>query len=464
MANYYDKNRKLETPGGSALSRDASGDELPKRGKLPPQDPTVQDPGQPYVPPAADTAPDGGPPVQTLGGMDQTGLPPRAGLQKDGLIVENDTVPGGGGAVSPPAASSPQQNPMTDLSTVKKVSDALANGSLMNSPLMQQIAANQAKLISLKMQPTYIDRSGKTVNGMKDMDGRWKSGLRAMLENLAQPGQTRDWGSLLAKVSGSISAGVTGAIVPEWDENVDRLREINKLEGETKDLMGMASWQSQMATADTNRENSQKRVAVSQGQLQERQARNSYLKVRDDQKSAVEPIFKRGYYYEGDNPEEDAKLAKMNIVLPDFDNSRKPIVDNGQRKAWNPQTRTYEPIQGSEVDPDEVPMTFSIDGQNITASRKQFMGYAGAKERQQSQQKFQSTENEKNRAAAAERQSSQQTFQTGRQDARTVDEASKVLAAIRLNAPKGTSEEAIIEAQQRYKDGLRPEIKDKLPK
>lgn len=460
MANYYDKNRKLETPGGSALLRDQSGDDRDKRAKLPPQDPTVQDPGQPYEPA---TAPDGGPPVQTLGGMDQTGLPPRAGLQKDGLIVENDTVPDGGGAVSPPSAPQPNQNPMTDLSTVNKVSDALANGSLMNSPLMQTIAANQAKLISLKMQPTYV-KNGKTVNGMQDKNGRWKSGLRAMLENLSQPGDTRDWGGLLAKVSGSISAGVTGAIVPQWDENVDRLREINKLENETKDLMGMAQWQSQMATADVNRENSQRRVAVSESQLDERKARNAYLKVRDDQKSAVEPIFKRGYYYEGDNPDEDAKLAKLNIVLPDFDNSRKPVVDNGQRKAWNPQTRTYEPIQGSEVDPDEVPMTFSIDGQNITASRKQFMGYAGAKERQQSQQAFTAKENDKNRAATAERQSSQQTFQTGRQDARTVDEASKVLAAIRLNAPKGTSEEAIIEAQQRYKDGLRPEIKDKLPK
>jgi hypothetical protein len=137
------------------------------------------------------------------------------------------------------------------------------------------------------------------------------------------------------------------------------------------------------------------RLQNSNAQLTERKARNSILNMKTEQQTALAPIMKRGYYYEGDNPDEDAKLKSLNIVLPDFDSSRKPINDNGVRKSWNPQTRSYEQQQGTDVDPDEQPMTFEVDGKPITASTKWFINYAGAKERQQSQQTFQTQQQQR---------------------------------------------------------------------
>lgn len=51
----------------------------------------------------------------------------------------------------------------------------------------------------------------------------------------------------------------------------------------------------------------------------------------------------------------------------------------------------------------------------------------------------------------------------GRQDAKSADEAAKVLAAIRLNAPQGTTEEQIVQKQQSYLQTLRKEIRSKIP-
>lgn len=52
---------------------------------------------------------------------------------------------------------------------------------------------------------------------------------------------------------------------------------------------------------------------------------------------------------------------------------------------------------------------------------------------------------------------------TTRADAHSADEAAKVLAAIRLNAPKGSTEEQIVQRQQQYLQTLRPEIRSKIP-
>lgn len=56
-----------------------------------------------------------------------------------------------------------------------------------------------------------------------------------------------------------------------------------------------------------------------------------------------------------------------------------------------------------------------------------------------------------------------QVAAAGRQDAKSADEAAKVLAAIRLNAPQGTTEEQIQQKQQAYLGTLRPEIRSKIP-
>jgi hypothetical protein len=128
-----------------------------------------------------------------------------------------------------PAAAQPNPASSVDVTqpnATKTVSDMLANGSLVNSPYYQQILANQQKLIALRAQPTYVNKRGETVNGMKDQDGRIRSGLKAVIENLAQPRQIRNWGDFGGMLAGGAGAGVAGAIVPEWNEQADRQREI----------------------------------------------------------------------------------------------------------------------------------------------------------------------------------------------------------------------------------------------
>jgi hypothetical protein len=297
-----------------------------------------------------------------------------------------------------PAAAQPNPASSVDVTqpnATKTVSDMLANGSLVNSPYYQQILENQQKLIALRAQPTYVNKRGETVNGMKDQDGRIRSGLKAVIENLAQPRQIRNWGDLGGMLAGGAGAGVAGAIAPEWNEQADRQREIQRLENETEHMIHDVQQMGAITGREVNQNLALGRLQNSNAQLTERKARNSILNMKTEQQTALAPIMKRGYYYEGDNPDEDAKLKSLNIVLPDFDSSRKPINDNGVRKSWNPQTRSYEQQQGTDVDPDEQPMTFEVDGKPITASTKWFINYAGAKERQQSQQTFQTQQQQR---------------------------------------------------------------------
>jgi len=269
----------------------------------------------------------------------------------------------------------------------RQISDLLASGAL-NSPYFERIRQNQAKLIQLETMPVV------------DANGRGKSGLKALVEKLAESFDprypVRGMGDVYARLTGAVVSGAGGAIVPEWDERADIEREKRRIQKENETLLeyGKADWQyqQQQATLGLNVEKqktSQQRADAYVKQVDDRIARNKILNLKDEQKSALEPIFKRGYYYEGDNPDEDAKLAGLKIILPDFDNTRKPMVENGVRKAWNPETREYEQVQGTEVDPDDVPLTFQVDGEKITASAKYFLNYKAQKEARQDNQNFQ---------------------------------------------------------------------------
>ncbi len=309
-----------------------------------------------------------------------------------------------GGMVGAPPQSDPSQPQVgqfsNDPTNVDKAGAMMSGNTLLGSPIYQQILQNQQKLIALKAQPTYVNKRGETVAGMKDEDGRWQSGLKGLVAGLAEnfSSPVRDMNDFYARLSGGISRGVGGAIVPEWNEHAERQREIQRLEAETGDMGKMAEFNSKMMSQDATRQNQSRRTDIAQGQLDERQNRNSFLKIKDEQKMLLEPIFKRGYFYEDDtDPATLQKLQSLGITLADFDNRHKPRQVNGQWEQYNPATRSYEPTQGLPVDPDEVPMTFNIDGQQITGSVKQFVGYAAAKERQQSQQTFQAGENTKTR-------------------------------------------------------------------
>jgi hypothetical protein len=338
--------------------------------------------------PVQNAAPDVPPPGRTA---------PAAGDEP----VGDNTGYGGNTQQPPPDVSGP--------SVTDQVSTLLSNGTLMDSPYYQQILQNQQKLIALRAQPTYVNKHGQTVQGMKDEDGRLQSGLKAAVERLAHMGPVTNWTQLAAGVSGAAGAGVAGAIVPEWNEYADRDREIRRLEKENADMLKDSQGLSTIQGREVNQQMAAGRLKVQQGQLQERVARDKIQSMSEQQKQALAPIMSRGYYYEGDNPDEDQKLAGLGVILPDFDKTRKPMNDNGVHKVWNAQTRSYEQAAGTDVDPDDQPIDFQVDGKPVTASTKWFINYAGAKERQQTQQSFQKEQQQRgfdqqNRVVAANRQ------------------------------------------------------------
>lgn len=325
---------------------------------------------------------------------------PGTAAEPDAGFVPVDTR---GGQPTSPTTMQPAKLSVPVFSNAPSPTDEL--GSLINTPLsrlpsFQRAMDARQKRIALEAMPTYTDSKGKVQQGMQDHDGRLQSGLKGLVQGMAENfsgGGVRDWNDFAGRLTGTIGRGIGGAIVPEWNEWQERSQEIARLRAEEQDAMKGVEWESKMATAQVNRDDKVADNDRQQKGLDDRIARHKMQNMKDEQKMLLEPIFKRGYYYEGDNPQEDEALAKSGLILPDFDNSRKPITDNGVRKAWNPEKRTYEQMQGSEVDPDDVPMTFVVDGEKITASSKYFLNYKAGVERQKSQQTFQAGENEKNR-------------------------------------------------------------------
>jgi hypothetical protein len=143
---------------------------------------------------------------------------------------------------------------VTKRSVTDEVSRMISDGSLMRSPYYQQILENQQKLIALRANPTYVNKRGETVRGLKDQDGRMQSGLKAVVDRLSKPVATPDWASFGGYLAGGATAGVAGAVVPEWNEHADRNREIQRLENENARMITEARAVSQMQTQEVNRQ------------------------------------------------------------------------------------------------------------------------------------------------------------------------------------------------------------------
>lgn len=195
-------------------------------------------------------------------------LPPNESETSSGFVGTEPTT-------SAEPVNQPQQ-PQTPTfsdqpSVIDKTAELIKNGSLINSPYYQQILANQTKLTSLKMQPSYtkmkdgnpvLGKDGKpvVVQGMEDKDGRIQSGLKGLVAGLAnfnQGGPVRDWNDFSARLTGTIVRGVGGTIVPEWNEIADRQNEIKRIEQENEGLVGNLELESKLksqASIITDRE------------------------------------------------------------------------------------------------------------------------------------------------------------------------------------------------------------------
>ena len=353
------------------------------------------------------------PPVQNQPLQDSSGGAPRfVGFDMNGQKME-----------APPPQPEKNISQVPVFSNEKSREQLLAevmSGALSGNPYFDKIRENQAKLIALRGMPTYVNKKGETVRGMRDEDGRLQSGLKALVARLATMGPTPDWGSFGAGLAGAASAGVTGAIMPEWNEWAERERQMQRLEQENEQLLGYGQkdWQYRREQAQlglsaekeaARQEQFNTRESRLNRQLDDRVSRNKILNLRDEQKMFLEPIMKRGYFYEEDtDPATLERMRALGIVLPDFDNRYKPQEQNGVWMGYNPETRKYEQVEGMPQDPDETPMTFMVDGEKITASAKHFLNYKAGLERQEKQQSFTASENEKNRNLRRELQANAQ--------------------------------------------------------
>lgn len=328
-------------------------------------------------------------------------LPPAE--QSNGGFVDPTTEgpqPVAGAAIDP-AKGPPAPVFSNEPSTLDSIGEMIRTGSLNNSPYMQQIAANYQKLIALRAQPTYVNKKGETVQGMEDQDGRWQSGLKALVAGLAEQygnGPVRDWNEFYARLGGSIGGGIGGAIAPEWNEWAERGRQIQRLEGETKQMMGMAEWQQKMQGMDIRNQTAVQKQDLNERKFAHRQEEDEFKRHDSNKKNLFRQIAQAGRYIRGENRELDDQLAAAGITMSDFDKNIKPQNRNGQLFTYDFEAKDWVPSKGLPDDPDEIPITYSVDGKTVTSSMKRFLGYAGAKERQASQHAFTAGENEKNRA------------------------------------------------------------------
>lgn len=270
---------------------------------------------------------------------------------------------------------------------------AALSAVLQNSPILLKIRENEDKIRKLREMP------------VQDENGRMMSFANAGLQGLAEafnPATMGRGGNPMAGFAYAAGKAVGGLINKKWDEKQaigrrmkdlyeenDYLTEQAKVEFDMQKQAAQFGLQTEKAASQA--ELGKGRLDIQRGQLEERKAQNQFGRLNADKQLELNKIFKRGFYYEGDDEDQDIKLKEMGIILPDFDTRLKPITDNGQRKAWNPVKREYEPIQGSDVDPDEEPVTFIVDGEEITASRKHFLNYKAQKERTATSQSWDAT-------------------------------------------------------------------------
>lgn len=254
------------------------------------------------------------------------------------------------------------------------------------SPAMVQFRQNQAKLAALNtIGGQYLDETGK----VRNKNSRFRSGLITMMRSLAdmfdpRRGLSRDWADFGARLIYGGAGGATGWIRANTDETQDIAREKARLEQENDALLGTAEREWKMTREQELIRQGDTRIANTKTDRDRdfdfRKGKFEYDKLQDNQKQVLQILALQKRYRPGENPDLDAKMASAGIIVKAFDHTKKDIVENGVRKSWDGEKYVQTP--GTEEDPDDRPITYSIDGREVTSSVRSFVGYAGAKERQ----------------------------------------------------------------------------------
>jgi hypothetical protein len=266
------------------------------------------------------------------------------------------------------------------------------------APYLAQIEANRKKIDALKTMPV-TNKQGDTNSGWEifatkddpkgekarkdytDQDGRVKSGLKAFVAALASNPQLRNvrsWGDLAAGLAYAGGAGVGGAINSSWNEQQKRSQAIAQLEQQNKEIEEQAATVLKLKTDEANIETKQRTANRLDESLELRKTQSTLRQVASEKKELLAPIMKRGSYYEGDDPELDARLEAANINLPDFDTTRKPYNDtSGVRKVWDMEKREFVPAAGDEPDESLMPIPVEIDGKRLMLKPGSYAHYKG---------------------------------------------------------------------------------------
>ena len=152
-------------------------------------------------------------------------------------------------------------------------------------------------------------------------------------------------------------------------------------------------------------------------ELDIRESTSKYTKLKGEKQQALAPIMKRGFYKKGLNEAEDAVLESLDIVLPDFDSRKREVKEQaGKFYQYDPDTQNWAEAQGVPTDESEVPVEFSVDGQRMMLRPRDVASIKSAELRQQSQQQFTATENEKNRQVRINLQDDKQEYDRLKKD------------------------------------------------
>lgn len=266
----------------------------------------------------------------------------------------------------------------------KELSDAMT--VIQNMPITKQDGTFENPLAAVTKDPALLEAGKKLAR-----NSRGKSALLGLIHNLSKNprlANAKDWGDVAGGVAYGLGGLAGGAIHDTWDEEKKRGEIIGGMQEEIGRNEGQIKTEQQVANQNAQTAIRQQQVVLA-GQRQKKQGemidsritRNEMQNLSAEQKTVLDPIFKRGYFYEDDVDEATkARMKALGIVLADFDNRHKPVEQNGQWLEYNVETRRYEPVQGVPTDPDDVPMTMNVGGKTMTASAKTFLGYLGQKE------------------------------------------------------------------------------------
>lgn len=307
-------------------------------------------------------------------------------------------------ATPPPAAPpvnipalDPNANPAANINAAaSRVPQLLARNAeianvmsvVQNMPITKQDGELESPLAIVTKDLRLLEAGKKLARNSRGMSAL--KGAMMQLGNNPRLRNARDWSDVASGAGSAIGGLAGGAINDTWDEEVKRGEIIGGLQNEIKTNNEQIGVEQRVENQNNQTAIRQQQVVLA-GQRQKKQgemidsriARNEAQNLSAEQKSVLDPIFKRGYFYEDDVDEATkAKMKSLGIVLADFDNRHKPVEQNGQWLEYNVETRRYEPTQGVPTDPDDVPMTMNVGGKNMTASTKQFLGYLSHKEDQ----------------------------------------------------------------------------------